>query len=68
MEYYDSALSYWVICKRFHAHRKTNPIMRPAALRDMTQLAATTKSEAVLRRVNSFISANQRSLTGNGAA
>jgi hypothetical protein len=68
MELYDTALSYWVICKRFNAHKKTNPIMRPAALRDMNALLETTKSDAVTRRVNSFIAANQRPLRGNGAA
>lgn len=68
MELYDSALPYWVICRRFNAHKKTNPIMRPAALRDMKLLLQDTKSDAVIRRVNSFITANQRTLTGNQSA
>lgn len=63
MELYDTALPYWLICRRFNHYKQTNPAMRSAAVFDMGRLRQHTKSDAVIRRVNSFISRNQPSLT-----
>jgi hypothetical protein len=59
MIFYDSALEYWKIAKRCRAHRETNPAIVPTAVRDMQRLLADGCTEAVRKRVNSFIAANR---------
>lgn len=68
MELYDSALPYWLICRRFNQFKRTNPAMKSAALFDMNRLRQHTKSDAVIRRVNSFISVNRPPLPPNDIA
>lgn len=55
---YETGKAYWTIAQRFHAHRD-NPTMRVTAVREMNELLPATKSEAVQRRITSFVSRNQ---------
>ena len=61
---YETGKAYWEVAKRFHAHRNTSPMIKPTAVRDMQRLQATVRSQAVLRRINSFIMANQQKPPG----
>jgi len=54
-----------VICKRFNAHKATNPGIRNAAINDMIKLRETSDSKAVIERVKRFIARNQRHSPGN---
>jgi hypothetical protein len=56
--------AYWEIARRYHSHRKTSPFIGPTAVRDMTRLQQEVHSQAVLRRINSFISAHHQTPPG----
>lgn len=56
---------YWTIAKRFYLHRATNPMIRPVAVRDLLKLRPAIYSDAVRRRVSSFIARNQGVSPGN---
>jgi len=57
--------AYWEIAKRCRHHRASNPAIVPTAVRDMERLFAVTGSDAVRRRITSFISANRTKPPGN---
>lgn len=53
-EIYTVGKAYWEVAKRFHENR-SNPIMKPTALRDMHRLLCQCQSAAVRNRINGFI-------------
>lgn len=65
MERLDQGREYWLICKRFNAWIRTNPGIRAVAIGDMIKLRERTTSDAVIRRINSFIARNQVQSPGN---
>lgn len=62
---HEQGKAYWQIASRCRAHRDTNPAIVPTAVRDMERLLASTRSQAVIRRINTFIAANQRKPPSN---
>lgn len=56
---------YWLICKRFNAFKRQNPGIRSAALNDMRKLYQSCPSDAVKRRITTFIFHNQQQSPGN---
>ena len=54
MTLYEQGVEYWRIAKRFHANRQFKA-MKPVAVSDMLVLAQSTRSEAVKRRIHSFV-------------
>lgn len=61
---YEQGKAYWEVARRYHTHR-SNPAIKPTAVRDMQRLQQQTHSAAVLRRINTFITAHQTQPPGN---
>lgn len=61
---YEQGKRYWEVAKRYHSHRATSQLIGPTAVRDMLRLQQETQSTAVLRRINSFITAHQQQPPG----
>lgn len=56
---YEQGKRYWEVARRYHLHRTTSTTIKPTAVRDMRRLQQETHSQAVLRRINTFIAAHQ---------
>lgn len=61
---YVSGKEYWAILKRFHA-RRTEPLMRRVAVRDMRELLSRTREPSLRARIMKFINVNRPQSPGN---
>lgn len=50
---YEQGREYWMVAKRYHANR-SNPAIKPVAVRDMQRIMGQTSSAAVRARAFDF--------------
>ena len=57
---FEQGKAYWEIARRYHTNRATSKAIGPTAVRDMQRLLQTTKSQAVMHRINTFVTAHTK--------
>lgn len=62
---HDEGKQYWTIIRRVRQHNG-RPMIMKAATNELSELATTTKSEAIKRRCLQWLALNQKHSPGNG--